>query len=337
MGGAGGILDPRVITLQETLTMAITVHIIDSSKPSLVMTSEVFKDKIPGSIVSFSLTAKDGLMHLQSKQAKELPDALVVDFNLPDADGVMLIKELRKFYKGPIFMTAYPDKIVDMAVQEELFHYHDACCWVPKPVRYEALEARIEQFVVNRHRLGKRFEVDFPSLLVGKGEGRGKRAPKFDGKLINISMGGLCVSFKDAAKMKLNDEFTVTMGVPAGMLGGATALSVLKPLIAATRKAQSAAMKMSAPKGGKKLSPAEKSKLLAAQKAAEKASANAAAEMEKVRNGGLVAESPKMEEYKIKATVAWLAEGGKKIGLQFAKLPESQKRQIEVFLKGLSL
>ncbi|MEI6399603.1 MAG: hypothetical protein WCO71_12610, partial [Pseudomonadota bacterium] len=155
--------------------MAITVHIIDPSKPSLVMSSEVFKDKIPGTLVSFSLTAKDGLAHVLSKVGSETPDALVVDFNLPDADGVTLIKELRKFYKGPIFMTAYPDKIVDYAVQEELFHYHDACCWVPKPVRYEALEARIEQFLVNRHRLGKRFDVSFPSLLVGKGEGRGKR------------------------------------------------------------------------------------------------------------------------------------------------------------------
>ncbi len=320
--------------------MAITVHIIDSSKPSLVMTSEVFKDKIPGSLVSFSLTAKDGLTHLQAKQTKDLPDALVVDFNLPDADGVMLIKELRKFYKGPIFMTAYPDKIVDMAVQEELFHYHDACCWVPKPVRYEALEARIEQFVVNRHRLGKRFDVDFPSLLVGKGEGRGKRAPKYDGKLVNISMGGLCISFTDAAKMKLNDEFTVTMGVPAGTLAGATALSTLKPIIAASKKGPKNSLPViSQKKISKKLSPAAKAKLVAAQKAAKKAeqiaAATAATESEMTRKGGSGLETQKLEEYKIKATVAWLSDGGKKVGLQFSKLPESQKRQIEVFLKGL--
>jgi CheY-like chemotaxis protein len=335
VGVSGAIIFSRVITLQEIHKMAITVHIIDSSKPSLVMTSEVFKDKIPGSLVSFSVTAKDGLTHLQAKPIKDLPDALVVDFNLPDADGVTLIKELRKFYKGPIFMTAYPDNIVDLAVQEELFHYHDACCWVPKPVRFEALEARIEQFVVNRHRLGKRFEVDFPSLLVGKGEGRGKRAPKFDGKLMNISMGGLCVSFKDAAKMKLNDEFLVTMGVPAGVIGGATALSTLKPLVAATKKANNTPLNGGASKVAKKISPSQKAKLLAAQKAAEKAALSAAAEGDKARKGGLVADALQMEEYKIKATVAWLADGGKKVGLQFSKLPESQKRQIEVFLKGL--
>ena len=335
--------------------MAITVHIIDSSKPSLVMSSEVFKDKIPGAMVSFSLTGKDGLAFVQSKTGKETPDALVVDFNLPDADGVSLIKELRKFYKGPIFMTAYPDKIVDHAVQEELFHYHDACCWVPKPVRYEALEKRIEQFLVNRHRLGKRFDVDFPSLLVGKGEGRGKRAPKFDGRLINISMGGLCVAFNESAKLSRDEEFIVTMAVPAGVIDGATAISVLKPLLtevkAAAKQAEKKPVKIevkAAVKSAKKLTPAQKAKELARLKAEEKARKGAMAaakEAEKLAAKAAEAEAKamaaaianqKMEEYKVKATVAWLSDGGRKVGLQFGKIPDAQRRQIEVFLKGLS-
>jgi CheY-like chemotaxis protein len=309
--------------------MAITVHIIDSSKPSLVMTSEVFKDKIPGSLVSYSLTAKEGLLHLQAKSSDQLPDVLVVDFNLPDADGVMLIKELRKFYKGPIFMTAYPDKIVDLAVQEELFHYHDACCWVPKPIRFDALEARIEQFVVNRHRLGKRFDVDFPTLLVGKGEGRGKRAPKFDGRLVNISLGGLCVSLSESAKIKRNDEFTITMAVPAGALNGATAISTLKPLLAPKKPLQKNTSKGAAAKGKKKIPPGAKTKITVADSAVSGVSDS--------RKGAAAYDVQKMEEYKIKATVAWLSDGGRKAGLQFNKLPESQKRQIEVFLKGLCL
>jgi CheY-like chemotaxis protein len=325
--------------------MTTTVYIIDPSKPSLVMSSEVFKDKIPGALVSFSLTAKEGLQNLQARQGKDMPDAIVVDFNLPDADGVTLIKELRKFYRGPIFMTAYPDKIVDQAVQEELFHYHDACCWIPKPVRFDILEKRIEQFLINRHRLGKRFDVDYPSLLVGKGEGRGKRAPKFDGRLINISMGGLCVTFKDAARLKKNEEFVVTMAVPAGLIDGSTALSVLKPVIAAEKKAAQAASKptkFGAAKPPKKMTPAQKAKFMAEQRAAEKAAkaaamaAAAAAEAEKTRKGAESAAAVKLEEYKVKATVAWLADGGKTVGLQFSKIPDSQKRQIEMFLKGLT-
>jgi CheY-like chemotaxis protein len=327
--------------------MATTIYIIDSSKPSLVMSSEVFKDKIPGALVSFSLTAKAGLMALQAMPEKTLPDAIVVDFDLPDADGVTLIRELRKFYRGPIFMTAYPDKIVDQAVQEELFHYHDASCWIPKPVRFEVLETRIDQFLINRHRLGKRFDVDFLSLLVGKGEGRGKRAPKFDGRLINISMGGLCVSFKDAAKIKKNEEFIVTVAVPAGAIDGSTTLSTLKPVIAAEKKSAQVAAKppkFVMAKPPKKMTPAQKAKFIAAQKAAEKAAKVAAeaaasaakAAAEKARKGAESSAPSKLEEYKIKATVAWLADGGKKVGLQFNKIPDSQKKQIEMFLRGLS-
>jgi CheY-like chemotaxis protein len=319
--------------------MAISVHIIDSSKPSLVMSSEVFKDKIPGSVVSFSLSGKDGLSHLMAKAPKDLPDALVVDFNLPDSDGVTLIKELRKFYRGPIFMTAHPDKIVDQAVKEELFHYHDACCWVPKPVRFDVLEKRIEQFVINRHRLGKRFDVNFPALLVGKGEGRGKRAPKFDGCLVNISMGGLGVVFNEGAKVKRDEEFLVTMAIPAGAIEGSSALSALKPILAERREsgaaksvkpAAKAAVTKNSPKG--KLSSAEKTKL-ATQ--ARKGAVLAEKEPAPVAAPVAPAVQQKLEEYKVKATIAWSADGGRKVGLQFAKMPDAQRRQIEAFLKGL--
>jgi CheY-like chemotaxis protein len=322
--------------------MAISVHIIDSSKASLVMSSEVFKDKIPGTLVTFSLSAKEGLAHVQSKTGKDTPDALVIDFNLPDADGVTLIKELRKFYKGPIFMTAYPDKIVDYAVQEELFHYHDACCWIPKPVRYEALEKRIEQFLVNRHRLGKRFDVNFPSLLVGKGEGRGKRAPKFDGQLVNISMGGICIVFKDVAKLKRDEEFIVTMGVPAGAIDGAGAVSVLKPVLAAAKQAAKIPVAKVAVQSSKnlKLTPAQKAKEAAKLKSQAKGRKGATMQVETPTPALPMIEAIdpnlKLEEYKVKATVAWLSDGGRKVGLQFGKIPDSQRRQIEVFLKGLS-
>jgi DNA-binding response OmpR family regulator len=329
--------------------MPMTIHIIDSSKASLVMSSEAFKDKIPGTVVTYSYTAKEGLAFVLDKMGEGrqgAPEALVVDFDLPDADGVSLIKELRKFYKGPIFMTAYPDKIVDYAVREELFHYHDACCWIPKPVRYDVLEQRIEQFLVNRHRLGKRFDVAFPSLMVGKGEGRGKRAPKFEGQLVNISMGGLGMVFQGAAKLKRDEEFLVSMGVPKGMIEGATAISVLKPLLNPPKAAQGAAKagaKAAVISVGKanvkiaKLTPAQKAKEVARIKLEEKARLRAE-EMETAANQkALAASAQNLEEYKVKATVAWVGDGGRTVGLQFAKIPDSQRRQIEVFLKGLSV
>lgn len=334
--------------------MPITVHIIDQSKASLVMSSEVFKDKIPGTIVTFSVTAKEGLAFVQDKMIpgrQGRPDALVVDFDLPDADGVSLIKELRKFYKGPIFMTAYPGKIVEYAVKEELFHYHDACCWVPKPVRFDVLEKHIEQFIVNRHRLGKRFDVNFPSLMVGKGEGRGKRAPKFEGKLVSISMGGVGINFPTPTKLNCEEEFVISMGVPKGKIEGAMEVSVLKALLTSAapvengfvgKQTRKQPVQAKAIPKKSKLTPAQKVKELARLKMEEKIRKQAAvaeqarltavaAEAKKAR----IAEIQNLQEYRVKATVAWVSNGGCSVGFQFSKIAESQLRQIETFLKGL--
>jgi len=317
--------------------MSIKVHIIDASKASLVMSSEAFKDKIPGSIVSYSLTAKDGLINLQAREDKDTPDAIVVDFNLPDADGVTLIKELRKFYNGPIFMTAHPEKIVDFAVAEELFHYHDACCWIPKPVR---------------HRLLRRFDVTYPSLMVGKGEGRGKRAPKYDGHLINISIGGVCMAVNNPAKLRKDEEFILTLGVPNGLLQGATAISVLKPVLNAVKSGASVGQKKTAGAPSKNAKPVAKLSAASKSKPAQKLKSGAK-NKNSLRSGASVEEAPQadlvsvsnpfenldlksLQEYKIKATVAWSSDGGRKVGLRFTKIPESQRRNLEVFLKGLS-
>lgn len=331
--------------------MTIKVHIIDASKASLVMSSEVFKDKIPGSVVSYSLTAKEGLLHLQSRAEQDTPTAVVVDFNLPDADGVTLTKELRKFYNGPIFITAHPDKIVDLAVSEELFFYHDACCWIPKPVRFDVLEKRIEQFVINRHRILKRFDVNYPTLIVGKGEGRGKRAPKFDGRLLNISIGGVCMAVNNPAKLRRDEEFVITVGVPSGSLQGATAVSVLKPVISAAKQGVSAAenkLQAAASKSGKqvtKLSAAAKKKATGDKKSKSVSpdSRRSGASAGKVEQVAVPVVNPfgdldlkNLQEYKIKATVAWSSDGGRMIGLKFAKIPESQRKNLETFLRGLS-
>ncbi len=320
--------------------MSTTIHIIDSSKPSLVMTSEVFKDKIPGSIVSFSLNAKDGITHLQGKPGKDAPDLVVVDFDLPDADGVSLVRELRKHYKGPIFLTAFASDVVKQAVAEELFHYNDSCEWIAKPVRSKELDQRIEQFIFNRYRLGRRFPVQFTSLLVGKGEGRGKRAPKFDGKVINLSIGGVCVSLGTAAKIKNGEEFLITMAVPEGKLEGAGPVDSLKPLLAAEAAQQKLAAKSGASKITIAAAPVVAAKPSVKGKAMGKASAKSAkvvATPEPIPAPAAVNKGPvKFEEYKIKATVAWLADGGKTAGLNFGKISDQQRRQIETFLKGLS-
>ena len=72
-------------------------------------------------------------------------------------------------------MTAYPEKMVEQAVQDHLFACNDASAWVAKPIKSEDLEEKIDMFLLDGHRLGKRFESDLSTQLVAKASGRGKR------------------------------------------------------------------------------------------------------------------------------------------------------------------
>ena len=60
-----------------------TVLIVDACKPSLVMTSEIFKDKMSGTIVDVAQSGKETIEYLADKT----PDLCVIDFDLPDVDG----------------------------------------------------------------------------------------------------------------------------------------------------------------------------------------------------------------------------------------------------------
>ena len=208
-----------------------TILIADSSKSSLVMSSEVFKDKIPGSVVLVAATGKDCLAILQTQK----PDMCVVDFDLPDADGVSLITAMRKLYSGPILLTAYPDKIVNEAVSEELFAFNDVSGWIRKPVKFDELSLKIDQFLVEQHRLGRRFDVVYKTQLIGKGAGRGKRSPKVTGKIVNLSLGGVCIAFDGQFKMKGGEEITLSISLPVGHVDSAKAAAKTAALKTRTR------------------------------------------------------------------------------------------------------
>jgi hypothetical protein len=64
--------------------------------------------------------------------------------------------------------------------------------------------------------LGKRFDLDLAmdTMVIGKGAGRGKRAPKVAGEIINVSLGGVCVEISEPMKMKKDEEMTVMMSLP---------------------------------------------------------------------------------------------------------------------------
>lgn len=174
------------------------------------MTSEVFKDKIMGTVVDVATSGKDALQYLTEKR----PDLCVVDFDLPDVDGPALIEAMRKVYDGPILMTAFASDIVKQAVEDNLFTCNDASQWIRKPVTFEDLAEKIDRFLIGKYRLERRFDTSFLTQLVGKATGRGKRAPKVSGTIVNISMSGACVKLDGALKMKKAQELTMSIEIP---------------------------------------------------------------------------------------------------------------------------
>lgn len=187
-----------------------TVLIVDACKPSLVMTSEIFKDKMTGTIVDVALSGQETLDYLSNKQ----PDLCIIDFDLPDVDGPALIEAMRKVFSGPILMTAYPEDLVEKAVNDHLFACNDASSWVAKPIKSEELEKKIEKFLLDGHRLGKRFRSDMETQLVGKAAGRGKRAPKANGRIVDISLGGAKIHLQETLRVKKSHEITLTVTLP---------------------------------------------------------------------------------------------------------------------------
>jgi DNA-binding response OmpR family regulator len=275
--------------LEEIMTKVL---IADACKPSLVMSSEVFKDKIPGALV---LVAQTGAQMLQMAQT-EKPDICLVDFDLPDADGPSLIVALREVYKGPILLTAFPDNVVSQAVNELLFAYSDASAWIPKPVRFEELAARIERFLIEKRRTGKRFVSDLATKVIAKAAGRGKRAPKVDGRCVNISMGGACIALDDSMRMKKSQELTISIAFPVE--GSAPVIMAAKP---------------------------------ATKKPAEKPSAK---KEKNSRERQTLAPKVKTAETKFKGVVAWITDD--QVGIRFEKLSDIQKKGLESYLRAYS-
>lgn len=183
------------------------ILIADTFKSSIVMTSEIFKDKILGVSIDIVHTGQECLEKLESQEF----DMIVIDFDLPDTDGVTLSKVLRKEYGGPIIITAFPDKVVHTAIEKELFPYHDSLDWIKKPVAVDKLSKLIQKYILEKKRVRKRYSTELDALISGKGAGRGKRAPKVKGNIINISIGGALLNLENQLKMKPGEEISLTL------------------------------------------------------------------------------------------------------------------------------
>ena len=157
--------------------------IADESKAGLVMSTEVFKEKVPGITVSVAKTGKEFLQMLTETQ----PDVAVVDFDLPDVDGTTLLRYAQSVSSVPIILTAYLDSKIREVIRDELFTFNDSDIFIEKPVKFDKLASIIDKFLVAKKRILKRLKVSGEVTCKGVDKGF-----EFKAKLINMSLGGVC-------------------------------------------------------------------------------------------------------------------------------------------------
>ncbi len=137
------------------------ILIADSSKASLVMTSEVFKDHYPGIQV---LVAKNSAEAVQLAKSSDNIDAFIIDYDLPDLDGAKTALLLKKISKTPILITAFDREDVEDNIEKLLVKFDDCRSWLKKPVNPEVVIAVAQRFCDGKIRAQKRIPCSLPVL-----------------------------------------------------------------------------------------------------------------------------------------------------------------------------
>ncbi|NBO38289.1 response regulator [bacterium] len=138
------------------------ILIADSSKASLVMTSEVFKDHFPGVQVVVARTSADAIE--LAKTAGEL-DAFIIDYDLPDRDGAYTAARLKKMFAQPILITAFDRPDVQETIDRDLSAFDDCLSWLKKPVKPELVVSLAQRFIEGKHRCQRRLNCHIPAFL----------------------------------------------------------------------------------------------------------------------------------------------------------------------------
>jgi len=190
----------------------VSVLIVDTSKASIVMTSEICKEKIPAVRITIAYNGLQCLEYLK----QETYDICMVDFDLPDVDGPTLILEMRKSFHGPIFLTAFPDEIVDIAVKAELFLFNDVYEWLPKPLKSKEVAERINKFFVDNYSLERRFGTEITTKInqTSSITADQRGVSSTIAQVANISIGGICLKFEHTPQLIENADVRLTLGLP---------------------------------------------------------------------------------------------------------------------------
>jgi DNA-binding response OmpR family regulator len=115
--------------------MSRTQHIVvvDDEAPAREMVGDYLR------LHGFEVTLCDGGSSLRQCIAKQVPDLIVLDLNMPDEDGLSIVRAVKKSTDVPIIMLTATASAIDRVVGLEL----GADDYIAKPCELRELLARI--------------------------------------------------------------------------------------------------------------------------------------------------------------------------------------------------
>ena len=109
------------------------IVVVDDEAPAREMVGDYLR------MHGFSVTLCDGAASLRATIAKQLPDLIVLDLNMPEEDGLSIIRDLKQRSTVPIIMLTATASPIDRVVGLEL----GADDYLAKPCELRELLARV--------------------------------------------------------------------------------------------------------------------------------------------------------------------------------------------------
>src|SRR5256886_3110375 len=127
------------------MTQAQHIIVVDDEQPAREMVGDYLR------MHGFNVSLCDGGVSLRKAIAQQVPDLIVLDLNMPEEDGLSIIRDLKRRASVPVIMLTATASAIDRVVGLEL----GADDYLAKPCELRELLARIRS-VLRRSGGGQR-------------------------------------------------------------------------------------------------------------------------------------------------------------------------------------
>src|SRR6184192_4001022 len=115
------------------MTQAQHIIVVDDEQPAREMVGDYLR------MHGFSVSLCDGGASLRNTIAQQMPDLIVLDLNMPEEDGLSIVRDLKQKSAVPIIMLTATASAIDRVVGLEL----GADDYLAKPCELRELLARV--------------------------------------------------------------------------------------------------------------------------------------------------------------------------------------------------